>query len=545
MLSDYIYKDPQITFFRKVYRKTTPIQSLKKTYTINSDSNAFIFSYDSINNSSFHIINKIWLFNENNQQSQFINQVRFFLVPYTNKTDFDNKKYQTLEQIFAIKNIKLVSSLSLDSLNFFNFFDYENSNSNYIRLQLDELAFNSLLLFGGKYFLLMHIEREENFSNIPVKFVVKYLMGSQDDSLKFVSDSNGFDYLIKRQIEKKVLIGNKTNLLDIDFINFPLATIVIKSPSNLANLHVKLSDGTVIPFITTDSNPEHSYVSSKFKIFMLEQTNEKVGFVNSISQPEGIYEFKSTDKIQFDNLDNDFQIEICYIFYDLIRYNFVDSLMILKSYDYYLTKASWYIKKNRFDQLVQQSIRLSYNNFSDELAQYHEANPVVFEHWKMDLTKDYNNDDITYSEYCTQHQQAHPEFIPVLNLNPVQQNPVQQNPIVVNFEPQIPVGILNANAKEEIIRFTMLYKDIIGQLVESFEKANAIKNPVKPDDICEVMLSSFNPNEYYYCCANCSGKFSVDFYKIWIEDIKTNSKCPKCLTKINKIPQMYVNASNE
>ncbi len=578
MLSDLIYNDPQITFFKKTFRKSTPIQSFRETHIIKPDSNVFVFKNGQINNTDFYLITKLWISNEvfPITAKPIVNKVSFFLIPYTNEADYDEEKYQTTEQIFAIPNVKLVSSTYMDTIEYFNLFDStrNNKSSQYTRLPLDDLAFNNLLLARGKHFLLLHLEKNTNSIIKPIKLTIKYFTGSDIEKQRILPQPH--EYLVKRQIDKTVNISPGENQLDIDFVKCPLSSIVIKSPTNISDPIIRLFNGAetqlvnqepnpnqTVQFITAESNPEMPFDSSKWKIFMLDQPQEFVGFCHNNPQPQGLYEFESNDKIIFNNPNGETQIQICYIFYDCLSYyNASDNPqpdINYKSYEYYLKKAKYFSKKIRWEQLVQDPNRLTQDQFYDQLTQWTETNSVVPNHWAMDLTLNYNATEISYTAYVDAHQAAHPEPDPEpqpIQAQPEEQEPqAEQNPDQVlehEFPPppqfpqvHMPPTILAANTQQEVIRFVSLYKDMIGKIVETFEKAQAIKKPVEPDDVCEVLLAPFEPNEYYYCCAHCSGKFSVDFYKVWIEDTSKTGKCPKCLTKINKIPQMYWNCAGE
>ncbi len=574
MLSDLIYNDPQITFFKKTFRRSTPIQSFRETHTIKPESNVFVFKNGQINNTDFYIISKLWISNDvfPVTPKPIVNKVSFFLIPYTNEEDYSEEKYQTTEQIFAIPNVKLVSSTYIDTIEYFNLFDStRNANSSqYTRLPLDDVAFNNLLLAKGKHFLLLHLEKNTNSIVKPIKLTIKYFLGGDIEKQRTLSQPH--EYLVKRQIDKTIGISSGENQLSIDFINCPLISIVIKSPTDITNPIIRLSDGTEtqlanqepnpnlsIQFVTAESNPDMPFDSSKWKIFMLDQAQEYIGFCNNSPQPQGLYEFKSNDKIIFNNPNGETQIQICYIFYDCLGYYNTNgnphSNINYKSYEYQLKKAKHLSKKIRWEQLVQDPNRLIQEEFYNQLTQWTETNPVIPEHWAMDLTLNYGEYDISYEAYINAHQEAHPEPEPEPEqAQPEEQEPQpEQNPVEIlehQLPPQlppvhIPPTIMAANTQQEVIRFVSLYKDMIGKIVESFEKAQAIKKPVEQDDICEVLLAPFEPNEYYYCCVHCSGKFSVDFYKVWIEDSTKNGKCPKCLTKINQIPQMYLNCAGE
>jgi len=540
-MEPYIHGNPQITFLKSVYKRGVNVFATKKEYKINPISNTIVF--DELHTEYLDIINKIWI-----EKQPGIKRLSLMLVPYHKVNNVPDRafskqqleKAKTLDEILNIPDVKLISSFTPDTVEFFNSYNDKNPLPTQIRLPLDNLAFVIQCLNRANYLLVLHTERHVGH-RFSINLIVKYLT-SKDETEIARFNNVAHEYLTRRFIEVNKKVKQGENKLDIDMIGSNIGTVVIKSPVDLIDLEISDDAGSTYNFICSEKNPEHYYKSDKYKFYVLNQLDEHGLLTFKSDQPGSTYTLSKTHKLKFLNISEPVDISIGYVIFDVHQYSLTElNLLLYKKQREQNANIQF---APRFAQLVEQPERITEEAFQNEITMWFNSNPLVTSHWSIHIESNYEIFD--YDKYLSAHRLAHPNVPEPVNppepaqpaepVNPAQpadpDNPAQPNP---------PVWIPIKKPGNQTERFFELYHDLIAQVIESVEKTQAIKQKLEPEDICELLFHQFEPNEYYYSCGTCKGKFSIECYKQWIHDNTKSGKCPKCLTYMEKIPQMYQN----
>ncbi len=541
-METYIHGNPEITFMKQVYKRPLNVHLTRKEYLINK--NLFVFS--KLNQeASIDVLNKIWI-----EKSNGIKRISLLFVNTQALGQIENSEpvnqIEKLDRLLVLPDTKLVSSFTPESVEFTNSFNDETADDTYIQLPMDNLAFVFGLLDSNDLSFVIHVERVSKLSS-PIKMLVRYLSTkTQVEIQKFKCISH--EYLTRRFVETDYQLAHGENLLDIHWTGTNIATVIIKSPVELVGPEIINGEQTKYNFISFEKDPINKYKSTKWKFYALDQFTPKYTFEFNQSQPGNTYTFTSSDKIKCLNLAESVGITIGYVIYDTHKYDYQHNGSHKFQMHLYKTLREQNANtqfRPRFDQLVAQPGLLQEQEYQNEITNWFNAHPLTMTHMFMHIDENYEKLD--YDKYQIEHIAAHLEPVPA-EAAPVpgeQAQPAEQaqpDPIPQPNPPNPPNPMPPCKKPlDKIGRFFELYQDIIGQLIETAEKAQSIKQPVSSEDICELLFHQFEPNEYYYSCGTCKGKFSIDCYKHWIQDNTKSGKCPKCLTYIDKIPKMYQN----
>ncbi len=555
-METYIHGNPEITFMKQVYKRPLNVHLTRKEYLINK--NLFVFS--KLNqDASMDVLNKIWI-----EKSSEIKRISLLFVKTQTLGQIENfqpvNQIEKLDTLLLLPDTKLVSSFTPDTIEFTNSFNDETEDNTCIQLPMDNLAFVLGLLDSNDLAFVIHVERVSELSS-PIKMLVRYVSSkTQVEIQRFRSVSH--EYLTRRFVETDYQLAHGENLLDINWTGTNLATIVIKSPVELVgpeivNLEIangKITETSQYNFISCEKDPTNKYKSTKWKFYTLDQIKPKEIFEFGQGQPGNSYTFTPNHKIKCLNLTEPVNITIGYVIFDTHRY--VSNPGNSHEFQMHLYKIFREQNANtqfmpRFDQLVAQPGLLQEHEYQNEITNWFNTHPLTLTHMFMHIDENYEKLD--YDKYRIEHIAGHLEPVPA-EAAPVPGEPAEQAQQAQPAEQAQPDPIPQPNPPnqpnpippykkplDKIGRFFELYQDIIGQLIETAEKAQSIKQPVESEDICELLFHQFEPNDYYYSCGTCKGKFSIECYKHWIQDNTKSGKCPKCLTYIEKIPQMYQN----
>lgn len=507
-ISEYITGNPQVTFFKSVYRRHTNSLQQKDKYIFQNNRIAVPVSDE------LDILTDVWISNINN-----IKSVALFMIENTVNPDSITVDSVSSTDSTDIMLFTKLNKTILDVLN-------GENNTNYFKFPISEKALSTCMTAVRNKKILFVIDTVDE--NIQHNIIIRRSISNYyDEKRRFAQVPH--EYLVKKfkTVEYDINVGE--NVIDMEFINNGMSHIYLNTVKNVPDaLEVNVEYNVICD---NQINDDQCF-SEKKLIYNCIESNSDPEYAKFATEKYDTYIFDAFKNVNSQSELSSGSTDYCETTEWINRVSGHQPHGCLK-----ITKGNCF----KINSKIKTKMEITYVIF--DVLRIFGLQMCFFSQCannQLNLLKEVEEAEATDAEAVEAAVAAEAEANADVELEQMRQK--QANTMEYH------------NDKYKEIQKIKLYVNLIYDMLLEIEKKKAQLKFIKEDNennYCYISSEKIKTDEYYYECPNCVAKYNYqnlknaldnnDGHIISLSNILEPPSCKSCNYFYKEYPQLYIN----